>query len=62
MDRLQPDAGRRYWIREQGTEADIDDIGEFTFIHIRFSTDREPGVILRSAERVRRPHTVGKFR
>ncbi len=28
MDGLQPDAGRRYWIREQGTEEDICDIGE----------------------------------
>ena len=28
MDRLRPDAGRRYWIREQGAEVDIVDIGE----------------------------------
>ena len=28
MDRLQPDAERRYWVEEQHTEVDIDDIGE----------------------------------
>jgi hypothetical protein len=28
MDGLRADAGRRYWIREHGTEADIVDIGE----------------------------------
>lgn len=28
MDRLRPDAERRYWIREQDTEAGIDDMGE----------------------------------
>ena len=28
MDRLHPDAGRRYWIREQGAEGNIVDIGE----------------------------------
>jgi len=28
MDALQPDAGRRYWIREQGAEGNIVDIGE----------------------------------
>jgi hypothetical protein len=28
MDRLRPDAGRRYWIREQGTEGNIVGIGE----------------------------------
>jgi hypothetical protein len=28
MDRLRPDAGRRYWIREHGTEDNICDIGE----------------------------------
>ena len=28
MDGLQPDAGRRYWIREYGAEEDIGDIGE----------------------------------
>ena len=28
MDRLRPDAGRRYWIREQGAEGNIVDIGE----------------------------------
>jgi len=28
MDRLRPDAGRRYWIREQGAERNIVDIGE----------------------------------
>lgn len=28
MDGLRADAGRRYWIREQSVEVDIDDIGE----------------------------------
>jgi hypothetical protein len=28
MDGLQPDAGRRYWIREHSAEVDIVDIGE----------------------------------
>lgn len=28
MDGLQPDAGRRYWIREYSAEEDIGDIGE----------------------------------
>jgi hypothetical protein len=28
MDGLQPDAERRYWIREHGAEVDIVDIGE----------------------------------
>jgi hypothetical protein len=28
MDGLQPDAGRRYWIREHSAEVDIGDIGE----------------------------------
>jgi hypothetical protein len=28
MDGLQPDAGRRYWIREYSAEADSGDIGE----------------------------------
>jgi hypothetical protein len=28
MDRLRLDAGRRYWIREQGAEGNIVDIGE----------------------------------
>jgi hypothetical protein len=28
MDRLRPDAGRRYWIREHGAEGNIVDIGE----------------------------------
>jgi hypothetical protein len=28
MDRLRPDAGRRYWIREQGADGNIVDIGE----------------------------------
>ena len=28
MDGLRPDAGRRYWIRERGAEADIGDMGE----------------------------------
>ena len=28
LDALQPDAGRRYWIREHGAEVDIVDIGE----------------------------------
>jgi hypothetical protein len=28
MDRLRPDGGRRYWIREQGAEGNIIDIGE----------------------------------
>ncbi len=28
MDGLQPDAGRRYWIREYSVEEDIGDIGE----------------------------------
>jgi hypothetical protein len=30
MNRLRPDAGRRYWIREQGAEEDIGDIEEDT--------------------------------
>jgi hypothetical protein len=28
MDRLRPDAGRRYWLRERGAEGNIVDIGE----------------------------------
>jgi len=28
MDGLKPDAGRRYWIQELGTEVDIGGIGE----------------------------------
>jgi len=28
MDRLRPDAGQRYWIRERGTEGNIVEIGE----------------------------------
>ena len=28
MDRLRPDAGRRYWIRERVAEGNIVDIGE----------------------------------
>ena len=28
IDGLQPDAGRRYWIREHGAEVDIGDMGE----------------------------------
>lgn len=28
MDRLRPDAGRRYWIREHGAQGNIVDIGE----------------------------------
>jgi hypothetical protein len=28
MEGLQPDAGRRYWIREYSAEEDIGDIGE----------------------------------
>ena len=28
MDRLHPDTGRRYWIREHGAEGNIVDIGE----------------------------------
>jgi hypothetical protein len=28
MDRLRPDAGRRYWIREGGAEGNIVDIRE----------------------------------
>lgn len=28
MDRLRPDTERRYWIREQGAEGKIVDIGE----------------------------------
>ena len=28
MDGLCSDTGRRYWIREQGEEGNIDDIGE----------------------------------
>jgi hypothetical protein len=28
MGGLRPDAGRRYWIREQGTEGNIVDTGE----------------------------------
>jgi len=28
MDRLRPDAGRRYWIKEHYAEVDIGDIGE----------------------------------
>jgi hypothetical protein len=30
MDGLQPDTGRRYWIREHGPVVDIVDIGEET--------------------------------
>jgi hypothetical protein len=28
MDRLRPDAGRHYWIRERGAEENIVDIGD----------------------------------
>ena len=29
MDRLRPDAGRGYWIREDSPEGEIDDMGEY---------------------------------
>ena len=34
---------------------------KFPFLHIRFSTDREPGVTLRSAERVGSPQRSVKI-